>query len=476
MKEGEKVDSYMSRTLVVVNKMKISGEQMEASAVVGKILRSMTPWFNYVVCSIEESHDLNTLSINELHGSLLVHEQRMQGKEDKEQALKVVTTGQGLAGKEESRFSPRGRGRGNFRAYYVKEAVFNKDEEMLLMSYVELQNSTREAMWFLDSGCSNHMSGDKRWFVQLDQSFRQWVKLGNGSKMTVMGKRSIRMQVDGRNHTITKPQKRHLRCLRNLKAWLRKRMGIILVAFVLIWVESSHHLPSMSFEHQMGFVGNLLQPTLHNKTSVINRCLTSAIKDMTPEEAWSGIKPSVEHFKVFGCIGHVHIPDVKRRTPNVEIQEQVNNNEEDGEDHTTSVGSGTSSGADSGISSSVDSGTSSLVNDQSSNSSSSNSGSPNTSPVQGRIRRQPPYMEDFDTFRMILALAASKDWEVYQLDVKSAFLHGEISEKVYVEQPQGYEVHGACRLQWLLISKKVWKSVRYCISKGFDTTYWSLVE
>ncbi|KAL9429257.1 hypothetical protein AB3S75_031131 [Citrus x aurantiifolia] len=33
---------------------------------------------------------------------------------------------------------------------------------------------------------------------------------------------------------------------------------------------------------------------------------------MTPEEVWSGIKPSVEYFRVFGCIFHVHVPDSKR--------------------------------------------------------------------------------------------------------------------------------------------------------------------
>ncbi|GJZ85113.1 retrovirus-related pol polyprotein from transposon TNT 1-94 [Tanacetum coccineum] len=49
----------------------------------------------------------------------------------------------------------------------------------------------------------------------------------------------------------------------------------------------------------------------------------------------------------------------------------------------------------------------------------------------------------WDTIRMILALAASRNWLVYQLDVKSAFLHGEIEEKVYVEQPQGYVIPGA---------------------------------
>lgn len=39
---------------------------------------------------------------------------------------------------------------------------------------------------------------------------------------------------------------------------------------------------------------------------------------------------------------------------------------------------------------------------------------------------------------MILALAAQRRWSVYQLDVKSAFLHGKIEEEVFVDQPQGY--------------------------------------
>ena len=35
-------------------------------------------------------------------------------------------------------------------------------------------------------------------------------------------------------------------------------------------------------------------------------------KNKTPEEAWSEIKPSVEHFRVFGCLSHVHVPAEKR--------------------------------------------------------------------------------------------------------------------------------------------------------------------
>ena len=66
MKSGETVNEYFSRTLAISNKMKVNGEDKGNTAVVEKILRSMTSKFDYVVCSIEESKDLDTLTIDEL--------------------------------------------------------------------------------------------------------------------------------------------------------------------------------------------------------------------------------------------------------------------------------------------------------------------------------------------------------------------------------------------------------------------------
>jgi len=71
------------------------------------------------------------------------------------------------------------------------------------MAHVDSHNSNREAVWFLDSGCSNHMTRNKHWFLHLDQTFRQAVKLGNDAKMTMMGKGSIKLQVNGANMVIT---------------------------------------------------------------------------------------------------------------------------------------------------------------------------------------------------------------------------------------------------------------------------------
>lgn len=227
MKEEETVNEYFARTLSIVNKMKMHGEQVTECIVVEKILRSMTVRFNYVVCSIEESNDVTTMSIDELQSSLLVHEQRMKGYKDEEQALKVSNS---------EKNGGRGRGRGNYRGGrgrgrqgFSKEMVecyrchklghfqyecpnleenanyaeFDKEEEMLLMAKGETLETAHDKVWFLDSSCSNHMCGNKDWFFEIDDTFRETVKLGDNSKMIVKGKGNVRMKINEITHVIT---------------------------------------------------------------------------------------------------------------------------------------------------------------------------------------------------------------------------------------------------------------------------------
>ncbi|XP_023898831.1 uncharacterized protein LOC112010708 [Quercus suber] len=78
MKDGETSFDYFLRLLVIVNRLKSNGESIEDVHVVEKILRSLTNKFEHIVVAIEESKYLETLSIDELMGSLQVHEQRME--------------------------------------------------------------------------------------------------------------------------------------------------------------------------------------------------------------------------------------------------------------------------------------------------------------------------------------------------------------------------------------------------------------
>ena len=48
----------------------------------------------------------------------------------------------------------------------------------------------------------------------------------------------------------------------------------------------------------------------------------------------------------------------------------------------------------------------------------------------------------FASIRLILAIIAHLDLELYKMDVKTAFLNGELDEEIYMDQPIGFEAKG----------------------------------
>jgi hypothetical protein len=51
-------------------------------------------------------------------------------------------------------------------------------------------------------------------------------------------------------------------------------------------------------------------------------------------------------------------------------------------------------------------------------------------------------MAKLDPVRLLLVLVSQEGWKVHHMDVKSAFLNGELMEKVYVSQPPSFAVKG----------------------------------
>ena len=54
------------------------------------------------------------------------------------------------------------------------------------------------------------------------------------------------------------------------------------------------------------------------------------------------------------------------------------------------------------------------------------------------------------SIRIILAIAAYYDYEIWQMDVKTAFLNGHLQEEVYMIQPEGFvskDPNKVCKLQ-----------------------------
>ncbi|KAK2434653.1 hypothetical protein QL285_019786 [Trifolium repens] len=93
MKNNEKVSEYISRMILITNEMKACGETLSEQVIIEKVLRSLTPQFDYIVVAIEHSKDLSSMRIEELQSSLEAQELRLternSEREVEQQALKA---------------------------------------------------------------------------------------------------------------------------------------------------------------------------------------------------------------------------------------------------------------------------------------------------------------------------------------------------------------------------------------------------
>ncbi|CAM8940926.1 unnamed protein product [Rhodiola kirilowii] len=101
---------------------------MKDVTIIEKIMCSMSPKFNYVVCAIEEANDIETMSLDELQSSLLVHEQKITSHDNsKEEKAATNSDSSSWRGSTHDRGRGRGRTRGRGTHYFSSRGNYNSN-------------------------------------------------------------------------------------------------------------------------------------------------------------------------------------------------------------------------------------------------------------------------------------------------------------------------------------------------------------
>ncbi|XP_070002253.1 uncharacterized protein [Nicotiana sylvestris] len=114
MKESECISDYFSNVKAIINQLRRYEEDIEDVRVVEKILPTLIPKFDFVVCATEESKDLDSMTVDQLEGSLQAHQEKIKRRQEVplEQLHKTQASLKDYEGETSYRGNGRGRGRG----------------------------------------------------------------------------------------------------------------------------------------------------------------------------------------------------------------------------------------------------------------------------------------------------------------------------------------------------------------------------
>ncbi|GAU33196.1 hypothetical protein TSUD_206550 [Trifolium subterraneum] len=257
MMDKESIGDFFTRLQTLVNTMKNLGDQISDQQVIEKVLRTLNPQFDHIVVAIEESKDLSTMSLNELQSSLEAHEQRLkerkESKNQQEQALYARNGSKNGKGKgkwknekykgksessydqdhdngdrsqSESSMKNKNQGKkdkskikcfsGNKWGHYASECQ-NKgkkkqeeanharqndtDSDGVLLMVTTNTSEDQSTLWYLDTCCTNHMTGHRDRLLELDENFKSTVKFADNSTISVEGKGKVMFTRKNGNHT-----------------------------------------------------------------------------------------------------------------------------------------------------------------------------------------------------------------------------------------------------------------------------------
>ncbi|XP_073221586.1 uncharacterized protein [Cicer arietinum] len=185
MEEDEAVADYFNRVQVVVNQMRTNGESLTKVVIIEKILRTLTQSYDHIVVPIEESKDLDKMKVEDFQGSLEAHELRVRER------CAATSTSQVQALQAQECRSKKVQREDDDEAQMTAED--SDSDEVLLMATTKSDDDCLE-QWYLDTGCPNHMTGHKEWFVIIDDKVKREIRFADNSSVTAEGIGKILIQ------------------------------------------------------------------------------------------------------------------------------------------------------------------------------------------------------------------------------------------------------------------------------------------
>ncbi|XP_060668182.1 uncharacterized protein LOC132799733 [Ziziphus jujuba] len=185
MKDSELVKDFIDRLMKVVNQIRILGEELSDRRVVEKVLVSLPEKFEANISSLEESRDLNQISLSELVNALQATEQRRSIRQEEalESAFLALQKGKSPANNNQRKQQDGGsndKGRDGVGLMFNVERANNLD---MLKKFVK----TKENRYNKHTKCKLLMKHGKC----LDRSFVSQVQIGNGDFIQVQGKEDV---------------------------------------------------------------------------------------------------------------------------------------------------------------------------------------------------------------------------------------------------------------------------------------------
>eukprot|EP00253_Pinus_taeda_P011762 PITA_11762 len=207
MKESDTIDSFFTQVIGLITQIRSHGEILEEIRIVEKILRCLPSRFEAVVVAIEETKDLSQFTVDELSASLMSHEHRLSREQipllSKHSRLRCLSTKEKVEAEQITEVVEEAKTEADIILQAQAEGAAirtkmkgqansklmdkDKNPKNVLLTCNIVQDK-QEDFWFLDSGCSNHMTGNIEMLANLDENVKFEVTTGTDSKISVKGK------------------------------------------------------------------------------------------------------------------------------------------------------------------------------------------------------------------------------------------------------------------------------------------------